>query len=96
MLNFVEAGSDDNIPTIYWDIIDVCQYRCTYCYNAELIRQEEFKKGLHQNSWKLALKKLESLKFDFNIGIHGGESTLHPNLCYCSEMFNYKKFKNNA
>jgi MoaA/NifB/PqqE/SkfB family radical SAM enzyme len=77
---FIEAGDNNNIPTIDWDLIDVCQYRCTYCYNDTLINKEEYKKGLHQQAWKLVLKKLNSLNFDFNLNIHGGEPTLHPEL----------------
>lgn len=80
MLNYVEAGSDDNIPMIYWDLIDVCQYKCSYCYNMQIIEREEFKRGLHQQAWKLALNKLRRLDFDFNMAIHGGEPTLHPEL----------------
>jgi molybdenum cofactor biosynthesis enzyme MoaA len=80
MLNYVEAGDYDTIPMIYWDLIDVCQYKCTYCYNYNLIQQEEYKVGMHHQAWKLALSKLQRLNFDFNIAIHGGEPTLHPEL----------------
>ena len=81
MLNhYVEAGETNNIPTINWDLIDVCQYRCSYCYNEELINKEEYKLGLHQSAWKLALRKLKNLKFNFKVAIHGGEPTLHPEL----------------
>ena len=77
---FVSAGEDNNVPVIYWDLIDVCQYRCSYCYNMKLIKQEEYKQGLHQEAWKLALTKLQRITFDFNLAIHGGEPTLHPEL----------------
>jgi molybdenum cofactor biosynthesis enzyme MoaA len=78
--NFIEAGEENNLPMLYWDIIDVCQYKCTYCFNMGLILNEEFKKGQHQQAWRLVLRKLQHLKFDFNISIQGGEPTLHPEL----------------
>lgn len=76
-----EAGDKDyNLLTFSWDLIDICQYKCTYCsavnFNLHTFNQ---KKYLH-NKWKLVLKKLglKGIGCPFNVELLGGEPTLHP------------------
>ena len=81
--DFKEAGDKDyTLLTFSWDLIDICQYKCTYC-SAMNFNLHTFKDNpiLHDR-WKLVLKKLSLKRIDcpFNFEILGGEPTLHPNI----------------
>jgi len=77
---YTSAGHTNyNISTFTWDLIDVCQYRCTYCYALPwLVKKLDVKKT---QTYKSILKRLRIIQTDkFKIEILGGEPTLHPNL----------------
>lgn len=75
--NLIEAGDYGHPVLINWDIIDKCQFKCTYCYATDF-NKDEFSQGLHQNTWRLVLHRLSKLDFDWIVDIRGGEPTLHP------------------
>jgi organic radical activating enzyme len=63
---------------IHWDIITVCQYNCTYCY----ARKEYGEIGGWNKIPKLADQKkvvdaISSSSLPYNLGLLGGEPTIH-------------------
>ena len=63
-----------------WDIIDICQYKCSYCaavdFNKHLFDKND------RVAYKNVLKRLNmnNFKYPFQIELIGGEPTLHPEL----------------
>lgn len=77
-----EAGDKDyNLIKFSWNLIDICQYRCSYCY-AMNFNLNTFKKKPHLiKVWKNTIKSLKSMvKTPYTIEIVGGEPTLHPDI----------------
>ena len=76
---YIEAGYDDNIILFRWDITDICQYDCSYCYalNNQLVSSNKEK---HNNIIKLVLNKIKTIKEDFEIELVGGEPTMYDKL----------------
>jgi sulfatase maturation enzyme AslB (radical SAM superfamily) len=75
--DLIEAGDYGHPVLINWDIIDKCQFKCTYCYATDF-NKDEFSQGKHHHTWKLVLHRLSKLDFDWIVDIRGGEPTLHP------------------
>lgn len=88
---YIEAGFENNIILFRWDITDICQYQCSYCYatNNELVSYNIEK---HNTIVKLVLNKLNTTTEDFEIEIIGGEPTLFENLEMVIENLNENKF----
>ena len=69
-----------------WDIIDVCNYKCSYCsagYGHDEHRPVStfFKGGMTRDVWRSVLLRLKILrKHEWEISLLGGEPTLHPDL----------------
>lgn len=78
--HILEAGQSGNLVAFHWEVIDKCQYKCTYCYATDFNKNESFDNGLYHNSYKLVLHRLQNFNFDFEVDLLGGEPTLHPDL----------------
>lgn len=76
----ISAGSNGQPVTFNWVVIDHCNWDCTYCNAREIMKEQLFKNGKHQQSHELVLFKLKQLDFAFRIDLYGGEPTLHPEL----------------
>jgi organic radical activating enzyme len=91
----INAGIKNyNLKTFTWNLIDVCNQRCAYCYEGfgsdEFRPVSTFFKNQSQiNSYKNVLKilKLKSIG-QFEVDIIGGEPTLHPHLYEILEQLN--------
>jgi len=89
-MEVVEAGYKDyNIVTFAWNIIDICQYKCSYCYAVDFNVNTYRKKSL---AWKIVLSKLKRVDTPFVVEILGGEPTLHPHILEITKELN--KLKN--
>ena len=78
---FIKAGYEDyNSIFLSWQLIDKCQYNCTYCssvnYNLNTFSKKNY------NVWKPFIKMLCSkrLGMPFSIELLGGEPTVHPSI----------------
>ena len=89
----VAAGLDNKLHknngvylSFVWDIINICNYKCSYCsagYGNDETRPVStfFKNKTEQDIWRLVLLRLRMLKeHEWEISLLGGEPTLHPNL----------------
>lgn len=84
MFDDITAAGNTNykLLTFSWDIIDVCNYNCSYCsaksFNKHTFKKIKDKKVIWQNVVKtLSLKKI---KTPFTVELLGGEPTLHPDI----------------
>lgn len=84
MFDTITAAGNTNykLLTFSWDIIDVCNYKCSYCsakaFNKHTFKKIKDKKATWQNVIKiLSLKKI---KIPFTVELLGGEPTLHPDI----------------
>ena len=81
--DFVKAGDPTcNTVMFSWEVIDVCQYNCTYC-SAVNFNVNTFKQQPHlKTAWKLFIDKLsmKSMRLPFTVELLGGEPTLHPDI----------------
>lgn len=71
--NIIEAGFKDTAALFRWNITDICQYKCEYCYSTNDERVKEC-------SPKLFIAKLRQLNKDFKVELIGGEPTLHSQI----------------
>ena len=60
-----------------WFMVDWCNYNCSYCSTAELMR-ETYSKIDSNGKHKLVIERLKRMEGAFNIDLYGGEPTLHP------------------
>ena len=78
---FIKAGHD-NYNSIFfsWQLIDKCQYNCTYCSSVNYNLNTFNKKNL--KVWKPFIKMLQTkrLGIPFTIELLGGEPTIHPHI----------------
>jgi len=83
MENIVSAGDPDyNTVMFSWELIDMCQYNCSYC-SAINFNVNKFKDQPHlKTAWKVFIRalSLKSMKASFTVEILGGEPTLHPDI----------------
>ena len=79
----IEAGDPNySLLTFSWDLVDICQYNCSYCASMNF-NLNTFKTNLAlRYSWKKVVKLLglNSIKNDFSVELLGGEPTLHPDI----------------
>jgi len=78
---FIKAGHDDyNSIFFSWQLIDKCQYNCTYCSSVNYNLNTFDKKNL--KVWKPFIKMLHTkrLGISFTIELLGGEPTIHPDI----------------
>ena len=83
MDDIVSAGdSRYELITFSWDIIDVCQYNCSYCsamnFNLNTVKHNP----QVLEAWKnvITALSLKSINMPFAVEILGGEPTLHPHI----------------
>lgn len=83
MTDIVSAGTGKySTLTFSWELIDICQYKCSYC-SAMNFNLSTFKKDSQErDAWRLVVKSLSSrqIKDQFVVEVLGGEPTLHPDL----------------
>lgn len=79
----IEAG-DSNYDTITfsWDLVDICQYNCSYCASMNFNLNKFKNNPTLRNSWKNVIKllNLNSIKNNFSVELLGGEPTIHPDI----------------
>ena len=85
--DIVHAGSSDySVLTFDWALIDVCNYKCSYCnagYGSDIHRPVSrfFKTPAQIQAWRQVLDRLKLNSIpQFEISLVGGEPTLHPHL----------------
>jgi len=87
----IQAGDKNyNLITFSWDLVDMCQYKCSYCSSMNFnMHTFKHKKNL-QNVWKSVIKilKMRRIKSDFSVELLGGEPTLHPDILQILENLN--------
>ena len=79
----IEAGDPDyNLLTFSWDLVDVCQYNCSYCASMNFNLNTFKNDPILRHSWKKVVKLLglKSIKNNFSVELLGGEPTLHPDI----------------
>ncbi len=63
-----------------WELNNVCQYRCSYCYANEWLEKDFNEKysGIYKNVLT-KIKLLDIKKISYDLELLGGEPTIHPN-----------------
>lgn len=81
-LEYISSGDPDYQESIFsWEINDVCQYRCEYCYCKDRLRKTFTPK--YRQVYLVVLKKLKlSKNKNYKVELLGGEPTLHPEIKY--------------
>jgi organic radical activating enzyme len=79
--DIVSSGNPDyELITYSWNLIDICQYKCTYCsamnFNLHTFRN----KPELENVWKSVCAKIKLSNTPYAVEILGGEPTLHPHI----------------
>lgn len=79
--DIVSSGNPDyELVTYSWNLIDICQYKCTYC-SAMNFNLHTFKKRPElENIWKSVCAKIKLSNTSYAVEIMGGEPTLHPHI----------------
>lgn len=83
MSSITAAGNlDYNIVTFSWDLLDVCNYKCSYCSAKEFNKHTFIGNKLYLNAWKQVIKLLNMhrLRTEFTLELLGGEPSLHPDI----------------
>ena len=60
---------------IHWDIFNMCDYHCTYCY---MRKENEWNKIADWNMQQQYISKMASTELPIYLKLIGGEPTLHP------------------
>ena len=79
----ISAGDPEYKRAMFsWEVIDVCQYKCSYC-SAVNFNLKTFltNKGV-SNAWKSVVKMLtlRTITTPYTVELLGGEPTLHPDI----------------
>jgi organic radical activating enzyme len=78
----VEFGDDTiNLTTFLWNLIDVCNYKCSYCNAPHGRNYSDFKEysKIKRDCWKNVVKRLSvNAVGRYEMQIFGGEPSLHP------------------
>lgn len=83
-MNYSKQHHIDQDPdhiNVHWDVLTLCQLKCSYCY----ARNEYGEKWGQPGSKQVADAVLEALNrstLPFNLGLLGGEPTISPNYYY--------------
>lgn len=87
----IQAGDKNyNLITFSWDIVDMCQYKCSYCSSMNFNMHTFKHKQNLRDAWKVVIKKLKikRIKSNFSVELLGGEPTLHPDILEILEQLN--------
>ena len=77
-MKLLETGFKDHKDiTFSWELTDQCQYRCSYCYVREILKNKIDEKDILKYKNVLKKFKLNSIP-GFRVEILGGEPTTHP------------------
>lgn len=77
------AGDEDyQLITFSWEMLDVCQYKCSYCSAMNFNMSTFLKSKNLREAWKPVVKllSLKSIQLPFTVELLGGEPTLHPDI----------------
>jgi len=77
------AGDKDyQLITFSWEMIDVCQYKCSYCSAMNFNMSTFLEKKNLRDAWKPVIKllSLKGIKLPFTVELLGGEPSLHPDI----------------
>ena len=81
-MDIIESGNPEcEDLSFHWEIIDKCQYKCSYCYAKN---SNDIKDNIA--TIKSVLIRLKRLDCKFDVAILGGEPTLHPKLLFIIEQ----------
>ena len=58
--NILEAGEIGNPVAFHWEVVDKCQFDCTYCYATDFNKNDFFDKNLYHQSYKIVLHQLQN------------------------------------
>ena len=65
-----------NIKHIHWDIITMCNYKCTYCYSRE--NDYQWNKISSNSQIENIINKFQNTSSKLEVILLGGEPTMHP------------------
>ena len=77
------AGDEEyQLITFSWEMLDVCQYKCSYCSAMNFNMSTFLKSKNLREAWKPVVKllSLKSIQLPFTVELLGGEPTLHPDI----------------
>lgn len=83
MDDIVAAGNTDyQLLTFSWALLDVCNYKCSYCSAKEFNQHTFINNNNLRTVWRRVLKtlSLNSIGIPFTVELLGGEPTLHPDV----------------
>jgi len=78
---------------IHWDIFNMCDYHCTYCY---MRAGDEWNKIADWNVQQDYISKLSTTEIPLHLKLHGGEPTLHPHFKNFIEKLHTALYKTNT
>ena len=78
MKSFHVIDYNDKRINVDIDILTMCNYHCWYCYARE--DKDLWNKVMKLNQVEIITKRLKELPYEIDIGILGGEPSLHPKL----------------
>ena len=81
--NIISSGYKQYKTAMYsWEVIDVCQYKCSYCSAMNFNLNKLLANKILLDSWKNVIKTLtlKTIKNPYMVELLGGEPTLHPNI----------------
>ena len=86
----LEEGKFKNkVPAleVHWDTILMCQYTCSYCYSRD---RKDWLKFPESNNYKTIINAMSKSYLPINLGLLGGEPTIHPNYKDILHLWNEK------
>lgn len=95
-MNYSKQHHKDQVPdhiNIHWDVLTLCQLKCSYCYARKEYGTEWGKLGSREVV-DTVLAALEQSSLSFNLGLLGGEPTLSPHYYYILDRVSQFKQSN--
>jgi len=78
---------------IHWDIFNMCDYHCTYCY---MRRENEWNKIADWAMQQEYISKMATTELPIYLKLIGGEPTLHPHFKQFINLLHTALYKTNA
>ena len=79
MHHFTGINFEPDIIDLDWEILDLCNYKCSYCYNKD---SQKRCKLVSKSGLDAAMDAFEESRYKICVDILGGEPSLHPQLRY--------------